>query len=149
MVRVAVRVRLRVWDEVTVVSVLWVWVGVVVEEGRSHSLLSHHGFHCVCVCVTAAAAAAVKTRDLSAFGCFPLVGVVGMVVAVAVRKGYPPGSSILSPSLSAVYDIINGYNEVNCTLLSSRLVGLKKVGGIGSFRFKEWMAVSEVGARAV
>lgn len=35
------------WDEVTVVSVLWVWVWVVVEESRSHSLLSHHWFHCV------------------------------------------------------------------------------------------------------
>lgn len=46
------------------------------------------------VCV--AAAAAVKTRDLSAFGCSPLVGVVAIVVAVVVQKGYPPGSSILS-----------------------------------------------------
>lgn len=40
-------VVLRVWDEVTMMSVLWVWVWVVVEKGRSHSLLSHYGVHCV------------------------------------------------------------------------------------------------------
>lgn len=29
-----------------VVPVLWVGVWAVVEEGRSHCLLCHHGFHC-------------------------------------------------------------------------------------------------------
>lgn len=45
-----VSLGLGMWDEVAVVPVLWVGVWVVVEEGRSHCLLGHHGFHCVVCC---------------------------------------------------------------------------------------------------